>query len=86
MKLADYAIRDALSRRDWPAAVAIMASHFRFVMPAEYRTVVFRNSYFFQVAIYFPQRSYSWGDTRGFSVWPRATTSPPLDAVEVWIR
>ena len=86
MKLADYAIRDALSRRDLPAAVAAITHHFHFVMPPKYRTVVFRYSAFCQVDVYFPDTSYRWCDTVGFVALPRPVRGNPLDAVEVWIR
>lgn len=55
MKLADYEIREALSRKDWPAAVAALARHYDLDMPPEYRMDVMRSvSYVmaFHVKIY----------------------------------
>lgn len=86
MKLADYQIREAVSRKDWPAAVAAIVYHFDFAMPPEYRTVVFRNSSFCQVDIYFPNMSYRWCDTVGFVALPRPVSGNPGDPIEVWVR
>ena len=86
MKLADYEIREAVSRKDWPAAVAALASHFGITMPPEYRMDVMRGTNLFQVEIYLPHRAYAWCEDAGLKSWLRRHSVSPSTTVDIWIR
>lgn len=89
MKLADYQIREAVSRKDWPAAVAALASHFGITMPPEYRMDVMRagpSVKTFQVHIFSPHWTHAWCEESGFRCWERRPCTREQIAVDIWIR
>jgi len=87
VKLADYEIREAVSRKDWSAAVAALARHYGVDMPPEYRMDVMRGMNLFQVEIYLPERAYAWCETKGFTAWHRRHGNESrMSAADIWIR
>ena len=86
MKLADYEIIEAASRKDYPAAVAALARHYGVDMPPEYRMYVMRGTNLFQVEIYLPHRAYAWCEEYGFESWLRRHSESPSTTVDIWIR
>ena len=89
MKLADYEIREALSRKDWSGAVAALARHYELDMPPEYRMDVMRGvSYVmaFHVKIYSSHWICSWREEEGFSYWERRLSLVAKTSVDIWIR
>lgn len=67
MKLADYAIRDALSRRDWPVAIATLTDHFDIKLPHKYKKSIMSGIGICIVELYFHKWIYSWWEKTGFS-------------------
>lgn len=89
MKLADYEIREALSRKDWPAAVAALARHYGVDMPPEYRMDVMRGGSYvktFQVKIFSPHWIYAWCEEKGLHCWERQHSPVERTSVDIWIR
>ena len=67
MKLADYAMREAISNKDWPAAIAILAHHFGVVVPPAYLIQVFCHPHYVdEVTLDMDKVSYSWLESEGF--------------------
>jgi len=88
MKLADYEIREALVRKDWPAAVAALARHYGIDMPPEYRIELMRGvSYVmpFQIKIYSSHWICGWREEEGFHYWERRLPLGEKMSVDIWI-
>lgn len=67
MKLASYAVREAISNKDWPAAIAILAEHFGIIIPPEYtRHIYCHPHYLLEVTVDMPSARYSWLEFEGF--------------------
>lgn len=67
MKLADYAMREAFSRSDWPVVIATLAKHFGIIIPSEYTRQIYCNPhYLLEVTVDVPSARYSWLEFEGF--------------------
>lgn len=72
MKLEEYAIKNALQREDWGAAVSALAAHFELCIPEGYRLDLLRHHGFeHEIEIAQGGTVYSWRAHRGFDSWPK---------------
>jgi len=82
MKLEEYAIKDALKREDWDAAVSAVAAHFGLCCANGYTLDLLRQPYIEpEVEIAQAGMTYSWRVSRGFASWPNSRQEPGIDTV-----
>jgi hypothetical protein len=82
MKLEEYAIKDALQREDWVAAIAVLAAHFDIPMPAVYRLDLLRDEcWLYEIKITRGECVYWWLDGYGFETRDSWSWRPPEEVV-----
>jgi|GEM_PF-5718578 len=82
MKLEEYAIKDALQREDWVAAIAVLAAHFDIPIPAVYRLDLLRDEcWMYEIKITRGESVCWWLDGYGFATRDAWSWRPPDEVV-----
>ena len=82
MKLEEYAIKDALQREDWAAAIAVLAAHFDIPIPAVYRLDLLHDErWMYEIKIIRGECVYWWLDEGGFETQDGWSWRPPDEVV-----
>lgn len=82
MKLEEYAIKDALQREDWAAAIAALVAHFDVPMPADYKLDMLRDKgWLYEIKVTHGESFYCWLDGYGFESRDSWSWRPPDEVV-----